>query len=465
MAQQPILTPQAEDFPRWYQDVVAKAGLAENGAFRGSMIVRPLGTALWERVQTEMDRRIKATGHDNVMFPSLIPYSYLEREAQHVEGFSPELAVVTTAGGEELAEPLVVRPTSETVIGEAMARWIQGHRDLPLLLNQWANVMRWELRPRLFLRTTEFWWQEGHTAHATAEQARGEALLILHQVYDDVIRNVLAIPSVLGLKTPRERFAGALETFTLEALMRDGKALQAGTSHDLGQNFARAFGIQYSDAQGGRQHAHTTSWGVSTRVIGGLVMTHGDDRGLRLPPAVAPIQVVVLAVKDEVLQEAERVTGALAAAGVRVRLDANTEQSFGRRAVDHELRGVPVRLELGPRDLAAGTVTRVRRDRGGKQTVALADVVADVTEALDAVQAGLLDEAQTFRAANTHDAAKPDEVDGTGFWRLPWDAVGEEGEDALNERGYSVRCLTRADGGVPQSVDEPDLTAWVARAY
>jgi len=465
MAQTPILTPQADDFPRWYQDVVAKAELAENGAFRGSMIIRPWGYALWEHIQAEMDRRIKATGHSNVMFPSLIPYSYFEREAKHVEGFSPELAVVTTAGGEELAEPLVVRPTSETVIGDAMSRWIQGHRDLPLLLNQWCNVMRWELRPRLFLRTTEFLWQEGHTAHATAEQARGESQLILHTVYDDVIRNVLAIPSVLGIKTPRERFAGAVETFTLEALMRDGKALQAGTSHDLGQNFARAFGIQYSDAQGARRHASTTSWGVSTRIVGGLVMTHGDDRGLRLPPAVAPVQVVVLAIKDEVLEEAERVTGELVAAGVRARLDANTSQSFGRRTVDWELRGVPVRLEIGPRDLAAGTVTRVRRDRGGKETIALDGVLTDTLAALDAIQANLLDEAQAFREGHTRDAAKVDEVDGTGFWRVPWDAVGESGEDALNDRGYSVRCLTRADGGVPQSVDEPDLTAWIARAY
>ncbi len=292
-----------------------------------------------------------------------------------------------------------------------------------------------------------------------------QSQLILHSVYDDVIRNVLAIPSVLGIKTPRERFAGAVETFTLEALMRDGKALQAGTSHDLGENFARAFGIQYSDAQGARRHASTTSWGVSTRIVGGLVMTHGDDRGLRLPPAVAPVQVVVLAIKDEVLEEAERVTGELAAAGVRARLDANTAQSFGRRTVDWELRGVPVRLEIGPRDLAAGTVTRVRRDRGGKETIALDAVVTDTLAAIDAIQANLLDEAETFRDAHTRDAAKVDEVDGTGFWRVPWDAVGESGEDALNERGYSVRCLTRADGGVPQSVDEPDLTAWIARAY
>jgi prolyl-tRNA synthetase len=462
MAQQ-ILTPQAEDFPRWYQDVVAKAGLAESGAFRGSMIIKPWGYALWERIVGELDRRIKATGHDNVCFPSLIPYSFLQREAEHVEGFSPELAVVTTAGGEELAEPLVVRPTSETVIGDAMARWVQGHRDLPLLLNQWANVMRWELRPRLFLRTTEFLWQEGHTAHATAEQARGETLMILHDVYDDVVRNVLAMPTVLGLKTPRERFAGADQTYTLEGLMRDGKALQAGTSHDLGQNFARAFDITYSDAQGRQQHAWTTSWGMSTRIVGGMVMTHGDDRGLRLPPAIAPVQVVVLAVKDDVVEAAEHLTGELAAAGVRVRLDANTSQSFGRRTVDWELKGVPLRLELGPRDLEAGTVLRVRRDRGGKETVRRADAVADTLECLDAVQANLLDEALQFRAGHTRDASSIDQVDGLGFWRLPWSEIGEKGEDALAERGYTIRCLTDPDGAVPAGPE--GTTAWVARAY
>jgi prolyl-tRNA synthetase len=462
MAQQ-ILTPQAEDFPRWYQDVVAKAGLAESGAFRGSMILKPWGYALWERVVAELDRRIKATGHDNVAFPSLIPYSLLEREAEHVEGFSPELAVVTTAGGEELAEPLVVRPTSETVIGEAMARWVQGHRDLPLLLNQWANVMRWELRPRLFLRTTEFWWQEGHTAHATAREARGETLMILHSVYDDVVRNVLAMPTVLGLKTPRERFAGADETYTLEGLMRDGKALQAGTSHDLGQNFARAFNITFSDAQGAQQHAWTTSWGMSTRIVGGMIMTHGDDRGLRLPPELAPVQVVVLAIKDEVLEAAERITGELAAAGVRVRLDTNTSQSFGRRTVDWELKGVPLRLELGPRDLEAGTVMRVRRDRGAKETIALESVVADTLEALEAAQRNLHDEALDFREAHTRDAHSIDEIDGLGFWRLPWAEVGEKGEDVLAERGYSVRCLTDPEGNVPESPE--GSVAWIARAY
>jgi len=462
---QSILTPQADDFPRWYQDVVSKAGLAESGAVRGTMIMKPWGYALWEHVQAELDRRIKATGHDNVSFPMFIPHSFMQREAEHVEGFSPELAVVTTAGGEELAEPLVVRPTSETVIGDAMSRWIQGYRDLPLLLNQWANVVRWELRPRLFLRTTEFLWQEGHTAHATAAEARAETLMILHDVYAQVIRDVMAIPAVLGRKTRRETFAGAQVTFALEGLMRDGKALQMGTSHDLGQNFARAFGIDFSDADGGRQLAWTTSWGMSTRTIGGLVMAHGDDRGLRVPPRLAPVQVVVLAVKDEAIEACERIVGELIDAGVRAKLDAKTATSFGRRAVDWELKGVPVRLEVGPRDIAAGTAMRVRRDRGGKEPVRLDSLVVDVREALDAVQRDLYDEALAFREAHTRDAATPAEVDGPGFWRVPWDAIGEEGEDALAQSGYTVRCLTDADGGVPDTDVTEGLVAWVARAY
>ncbi|MBW3602510.1 MAG: proline--tRNA ligase, partial [Actinobacteria bacterium] len=367
----PVLTPQATDFPRWYQEVVAKAQLAENGPARGTMIIKPWGFAIWERIQAALDARIKATGHDNAYFPLFIPSGFLEREAQHVEGFSPELAVVTHGGGAPLTEPLVVRPTSETVVGDAMSRWVQSHRDLPLLLNQWANVVRWELRPRLFLRTSEFLWQEGHTAHATWQEAQEETVRILVDVYEEVMRDVLAIPVVRGRKTEAEKFPGAQVTYTLEALMRDGKALQMGTSHNLGDNFARAFDISYSDAAGRRQLAHTTSWGVSTRVVGALIMAHGDDRGLRLPPAVAPSQAVVLAVKDEAVPAARDLTSALQAAGVRARLDADTHTSFGRRATDWELKGVPVRLEVGPRDLREGQATLVRRDAEGKRALAL----------------------------------------------------------------------------------------------
>ena len=293
MAKQPVLTPQADDFPRWYQDVVAKAEMADNGPVRGTMVIRPYGYSIWEQMQAEVDRRIKAAGAKNAYFPLFIPESYLKREAEHVEGFSPELAVVTVAGGKELEEPVVVRPTSETVIGEFMAKWTQSYRDLPLLLNQWANVVRWELRPRVFLRTSEFLWQEGHTAHVDEADARAYAERILHEVYAVFMRDVLAMPVVVGRKTAKERFAGATNTMTTEAMMGDGKALQMGTSHELGQNFAKAFDIQYLDAEGTQQHAWTTSWGVSTRMVGGLIMCHGDDNGLRIPPVLAPVQVVV----------------------------------------------------------------------------------------------------------------------------------------------------------------------------
>src|SRR5436309_3875731 len=314
-----VLTSQRNDFPRWYQDVLAKAKLAENGPARGTMVIRPTGYAMWERMQAEVDGRIKAAGAENACFPLLIPMQFFEREAEHVEGFSPELAVVTHGGGKELTEPLAIRPTSETVIGEYMAKWVDSYRDLPLLLNQWSNVVRWELRPRIFLRTTEFLWQEGHTAHATEADARAYARRILHEVYEDFMVNVLAIPVLVGRKTNRERFAGATHTYTLEAMMGDGKALQMGTSHELGQNFAKAFDITFSAASGERELAWTTSWGTSTRMVGGLIMCHGDDNGLRVPPVLAPIQAYVMVVKDGdgVAAMAASLTAALADAGVR----------------------------------------------------------------------------------------------------------------------------------------------------
>jgi prolyl-tRNA synthetase len=372
--------------------------------------------------------------------------------------------VVTHGGGKELAEPLAVRPTSETVIGDAMSRWIQGYRDLPLLLNQWANVVRWELRPRLFLRTSEFLWQEGHTAHASWDDAQAETLNILHGVYHEVVRDVLAVPVLLGRKTEAEKFPGAEATYTLEGLMRDGKALQMGTSHHLGQNFARAFGITFSDEAGAQQLVYTTSWGVSARVVGGLVMAHGDDRGLRLPPRLAPQQVVVLAIKDETVEVAQRLVADLRAAGVRARTDERTNLSFGRRAVDWELKGVPVRLEVGPRDLAEGNVTLVRRDLGDKQQLSLDGVVAGLPRLLDEMQSALLDDALQRREAATFDVGSAAEVDGAGLFRVPWDALGVEGEARLAERGYTVRCLVTAEGQVPDP-DDIGLIAYVARAY
>ncbi len=407
-----VLTPRADDFPRWYQDLIAKAELADNGPVRGTMVIRPTGYAIWERIQAEMDARIKTAGAQNAYFPLFIPESYLHREAQHVEGFSPELAVVTHGGGKQLAEPIVVRPTSETVIGEFMAKWISSYRDLPLLLNQWANVVRWELRPRLFLRTSEFLWQEGHTAHATEADARGYARKILHEVYQDLMVSVLGIPVVVGLKTTRERFAGATRTYTLEGMMGDGKALQLGTSHELGQNFAKAFNISYSSAAGSLEHAWTTSWGSSTRMIGGVIMCHGDDNGLRVPPNLAPIQAYIMVVKDGdgVAAAAASLRSALAEAGVRVALDDRVDTPFGRRAVDAELKGYPVRVELGPRDLAAGNATLVRRIPGSKTPVPVGNVLAEVLAALEADQKAVHDEALARRLANTVDVTDLDDA-------------------------------------------------------
>jgi prolyl-tRNA synthetase len=465
-----VLTPRVEDFPRWYQDVIAKAELADNGPVRGTMVIRPAGYAIWERIQAEMDARIKAAGAQNAYFPLFIPESYLHREAEHVEGFSPELAVVTHGGGKQLAEPIVVRPTSETVIGEFMAKWIGSYRDLPLLLNQWANVVRWELRPRLFLRTSEFLWQEGHTAHATGADARAYARRILHEAYEDLMVNVLAMPVVTGLKTVRERFAGAIRTYTLEAMMGDGKALQMGTSHELGQNFARAFDITYSSATGSIEHAWTTSWGTSTRMVGGLIMCHGDDSGLRVPPRLAPIQVYVTLVKagDGVAEAAAALRSSLVDAGVRVGFDDRVDTPFGRRAVDAELKGYPLRIEVGPRDLASGNVVLVRRFDGAKTPVALAEVVSAVVAALDADQKALYDEALARRLDHTVDVSTVDEAieaAGPGWARLPWSAVGSAGETRANGAGVTVRCLARPDGSVPDSEDEPDLVAYLARAY
>jgi prolyl-tRNA synthetase len=465
-----VLTAQADDFPRWYQDVVAKAELADNGPVRGTMVIRPYGYSIWERMQAEMDARIKAAGAENAYFPLFIPESYLRREAQHVEGFSPELAVVTHGGGKKLDEPVVVRPTSETMVGEYMAKWVQSYRDLPLLLNLWNNVVRWELRTRLFLRTTEFLWQEGHTAHASREDARAYAELILHEVYEDFMVNVLAIPVLVGPKTAAERFPGAINTLTCEAMMRDGKALQMGTSHELGTNFAKAFDITYSDADGATQYCWTTSWGSTTRMVGGLIMAHGDDDGLVVPPVLAPIQAVVLVVKDEggTGERAAALAGELSAAGVRTRLDDRVGQTFGRRVTDWELKGVPVRVEIGPRDLATGAATLVRRDTGTKEQVPLAALAGRVEKLVADVQQDILTDARSRRDSNIVDASdirEAAEASRSGFARLPWRLVRGEGETRLAADGVTVRCLQRPDGSLPGSEDEDDLVAFVARAY
>jgi prolyl-tRNA synthetase len=407
------LPPPDEDFSAWYNDLVLRAELVDRGPVRGTMVIRPYGYRIWELLQADLDGRIKETGHVNAYFPLLIPESYLRREAAHVAGFAPELAVVTHAGGKDLDEPLVIRPTSETIVGEMMARWIGSHRDLPLLLNQWANVVRWEMRPRLFLRTTEFLWQEGHTAHAGAEEALAETMLALRS-YASLATDTAAMPVIAGEKTPGERFAGAAATFTIEAMMRDGRALQAGTSHYLGTNFARAFGIEYTAADDSLQLCHTTSWGMSSRMIGGVIMTHGDEKGLVLPPALAPYQIVIVPVgrgdrEAEVAAAVQDLAGRLRRQGIRVHVDDRPHLTPGYKFNDWELRGVPIRLELGPRDLAAGTVVMARRRAGGgtaaggtaKESVSLDSAAARLSFELRAFQELLLARATEFRDGRT----------------------------------------------------------------
>ena len=471
MSPQSILTSQSEDFPAWYQDVVARAELADNGPVRGTMVIRPWGYAIWERMQAELDRRIKESGAVNAYFPVFIPESYLHREAEHVEGFSPELAVVTHGGGKELEEPVVVRPTSETIINAYFSKWVQSYRELPLLINQWSNVVRWELRPRLFLRTTEFLWQEGHTAHASESEATAYALQILRHVYAGFMTEVMRVPVAVGRKTAKERFAGATTTWTCEGMMRDGKALQMATSHELGQNFAKAFDITFSDADGRQAFAWQTSWGASTRLMGALIMVHGDDNGLRLPPDLAPVQVVVLVVREDeaVSAEAGRVVDTLRAAGVRAEVDDRTAVSFGRRAVEWEVKGVPVRIELGPRDVAAGTATLATRHDGAKESVPLSDVALRSGSALAVVGDFLAREAAELRRTRTSQVGSLEDARAAaenGFAVLGLEVLGEEGEADLNRTGVTVRCIQRRDGSLPEADDRPEeLVAVVARAY
>jgi prolyl-tRNA synthetase len=411
MTDEKKLTPQTEDFSAWYNEVVVRAELADYAPVRGCMVVRPYGTALWENCQAGLDRRFKETGHQNALFPLLIPMSFMQKEAQHVEGFSPELAVVTHGGGKELEEPLVVRPTSETVIGHMYAKWIRSYRDLPILINQWGNVVRWEMRTRLFLRTLEFYWQEGHTAHATYEEAQEETIRMLN-VYADFAITDAAIPVVTGRKSETEKFAGADASYSIEAMTGNKWALQAGTSHNLGQNFARAFDIQYLDQNNELQYCWTTSWGVSARIIGGIIMVHGDDQGLKLPPKLAPYQVVMVPIwrqeeqKTAVLEATERVRAALAGR-FRVVVDAREEMTPGYKFNEWELRGVPLRIEIGPRDVEKESVVLARRDipgKAGKSSVPMAGLADTVSDRLEAIQAAMLAAAAVFRDANIHEA-------------------------------------------------------------
>jgi prolyl-tRNA synthetase len=444
------LPSQHEDFPGWYGEVVRRADLAEHSLVRGAMVIKPRGYAMWEHIQRALDDRIKATGHQNLYFPMLMPMSVLEQEGDLVEGFAPEVAVVTHAGGAKLEEPLALRPTSESVIWATYANWIQSYRDLPLLYNQWANIVRWEKRPRLFLRTTEFLWQEGHTAHETADEAIAEALTILHDVYADVVENLMAVPVLRGRKSERERFPGAVETFTLEAMMRDGKALQAATSHYLGDGFARAYGVKYSGRSGAEEFPFATSWGISTRLIGGLIMTHGDDRGLRIPPAVAAEQVVVVPIykaddRDLILSAATEMLARLRAAGVRAVLDDRDERP-GFKFADWELKGAPLRLDVGKRDLEGGKVTLVRRDTLDAEVVDRQALEATVPRLLDAIQHELARQAAARRAEQTFAPESLAEMEdllraAAGFATAGW-CGSPECETQVKERTKAtIRCL------------------------
>jgi prolyl-tRNA synthetase len=443
------VTPQSEDFSAWYNELVLKAELVDRGPARGTMVIRPYGYRIWELLQSDLDRRIKETGHQNAYFPLLIPQSYLQREAEHVEGFAPELAVVTHAGGKELEEPLIVRPTSETIIGEFMSKWISSHRDLPMLLNQWANVVRWELRPRMFLRTTEFLWQEGHTAYADEAGAMRETMLALQEIYTRTARELAALPVVEGEKTPGERFAGAVRTFTIEAMMRDGRALQAGTSHYLGTNFARASNIQYTAEDGQLTYAHTTSFGMTTRMIGAVIMTHGDDKGLVLPPRIAPYQVVIVPIgrgeqAAEVIPAAAALAQRLASAGIRVHVDDRPQLSPGFKFNEWELRGVPIRLELGPRDLAAGSAVMARRLGGAKEPVSLDGAPARLIDELDAFQDFLLARAAAFRdehTVTTDEWADFTAAVATGWARAFHCGIPECEEEIKAATSATVRCI------------------------
>lgn len=400
------LADKVSDFPGWYNDVVMRAELAEDAPVRGCMTVRPYGYAIWENARDELDRRFKETDVVNAAFPLLIPKSFLLKEAEHVEGFAPEVAWVTIGGDEELAEPLAIRPTSEAIIGPIYARWIQSYRDLPVLINQWANVMRWEKRPRLFLRTTEFWWQEGHTAHATLDEGEERTLQML-EVYRSFLENELAIPVIAGLKSESQKFPGALRTYTVEAMMGDGKALQAGTSHNLGDHFARAYDITFLDENNTLQYAWTTSWGMSTRIVGAVIMVHGDQQGLILPPHVAPYQVVIVPIwrkdeqKAEVMAAVNRASAALKAAGIRIKVDATEAKSPGWKFNEWELKGVPLRIELGPRDVENNSVVLARRDNHAKASVPMGELSQRVPELLEEIQKALFDRALEFRQANT----------------------------------------------------------------
>jgi len=447
------ITPRAQDYSQWYLDIVQQADLADYAeVVKGCIVFKPTGYAIWEAIQRGLDDRIKATGHVNAYFPLLIPKSFLMKEAEHVEGFAPEVAEVTRAGGEDLAEPYVIRPTSETIIGYFYSKWVRSYRDLPLLINQWANVMRWEMRTRPFLRTTEFLWQEGHTVHATEEDAERETLLILHEVYADFVEKEMAIPVIKGLKSEKEKFPGALRSYCIEAMMQDGRALQAGTSHNLGQNFARAFNITYTDQHNTIQYAWTTSWGVSTRLIGALIMTHSDDEGLIIPPRLAPTQVVVVPIyrndaeRSVVMETVQRMTAEWKGR-LRFKIDDRDNLTPGFKFNEWELKGVPIRVEIGPKDIEKGSVAIARRDqpgREGKSFVPQDGLTDRLTALLEEIQQALYQRALTFREDHTADVATYDELKQQverGFARCYWAGTTEDEKRIQEETRATIRCI------------------------
>jgi len=444
------ITKREQDYSRWYQDIVLKAELADYAPVKGCMVIRPYGFAIWEKMQATLDRMFRETGHTNAYFPLLIPESFLQKEAEHVEGFSPECAVVTHAGGSKLEEPYMIRPTSETIIWSMYRKWIQSYRDLPMLVNQWCNVVRWELRTRLFLRTTEFLWQEGHTAHATEQEAEEETRRML-EVYREFAESTMALPVFQGLKTEREKFAGAIRTYTIEAMMQDRKALQAGTSHNLGQNFAKAFDVTFLDQDGERKYVWATSWGVSTRLVGALIMAHSDDQGLVLPPALAPVEVVIVPIyrsdseKSLVLEKCEQIRKKLAAR-FTVKLDDRDQFKPGFKFSEWELRGVPLRCELGPRDVESGQAVLVRRDSGRKESYPSDGVLSAVENGLKAVQSGLFKKALEFQQANTekidnYDDLKEFMAADKGFALVHWAGSAADEEKLQEETKATIRCI------------------------
>jgi prolyl-tRNA synthetase len=474
------LTPKSEDFSKWYLELVQKAELADYTPMKGMMVIRPHGYAVWENIQRSLDLRIKATGHVNAYFPLFIPEGFLKKEAEHVAGFSPEVAWVTIGGKEELEEKLAVRPTSEAIIGHMYARWIKSWRDLPVLVNQWANIVRWEKVTRPFLRTTEFLWQEGHTCHETAEEAEAETLKVL-AMYKEFCETELAIPVLSGRKSLREKFAGAQMTYAIEALMSDGKALQMGTSHNLGQHFSKAFDIKFEDRSQTLQYVWQTSWGMTTRTIGALIMVHGDDSGLRFPPRIAPVQAVLVPIsvgnwKESVLPVVQAAADGLRAAGVRVDVDAREEMTPGWKFAEYEMRGVPLRVEIGPRDVKSGQAVLVRRDTKARVTVPLASLPSRVPELLGEIQAGLLAEARAYLEANIRDAAdygrfKDILENQRGFIRAPW-CGGEECEDRIKtETMATIRVIPldeaegRTEGACACCGRPGKAVAYFARAY